>query len=369
MVSLAKENLLHEKSKIALTIGGVVLGVFLIFTTTGLYYGMDAVVEKMVLKAGADLWVTSKGASGSLHSPSLLPTELNENLEGIDGVQEVAPLIRMSVTTDIDGNKELIYVNGYDTESGLGGPWKIIEGASKPKSGEVIVDRVLAKKNKLSIGEVLNIEGREFTIVGISGETFIMIAAMVFVTFEDARSFLPADLTNFFLIRVSSPSQITNVKNAVEDALPEVSISTSQENASQSKEEVIGSFLPVILAISAVGVLVALLVVGLLVYTLTIEKSREYGIVKAVGATNFYLYKIVLFQALVVSMLGFLIGVIASLPAISLMQYFVPEFVVLVTPQMVVWVFLLFILTGLVASLIPVRRLSNIDPASVFKER
>lgn len=68
-------------------------------------------------------------------------------------------------------------------------------------------------------------------------------------------------------------------------------------------------------------------------------------------------------------MLGFLIGAIVSLPAISLMQYFVPEFAVLVTPQMVVWVFLLFILTGLVASFIPVRRLSNIDPASVFKER
>ena len=76
----------------------------------------------------------------------------------------------------------------------------------------------------------------------------------------------------------------------------------------------------------------ALLVVGLLVYTLTTEKSREYGIVKAVGGTNFYLYKIVLFQALAVSLLGFLIGAAVSFPAISLLQYFVPEFVVLVTP-------------------------------------
>ena len=91
MVSLAKENLLHEKSKVALSIGGVVLGVFLIFATVGLYYGIDAVVENMVLKAGADLWVTSKGSSGSLHSPSLLPMELNETLEKIDGVEQVTP--------------------------------------------------------------------------------------------------------------------------------------------------------------------------------------------------------------------------------------------------------------------------------------
>ncbi len=71
MVSLAKENLLHEKSKIALSMAGVVLAVFLIFATTGLYFGIVTVVENMVLKAGADLWVTSQGSSGSLHSPAL----------------------------------------------------------------------------------------------------------------------------------------------------------------------------------------------------------------------------------------------------------------------------------------------------------
>jgi len=143
----------------------------------------------------------------------------------------------------------------------------------------------------------------------------------------------------------------------------------SEDVARQSKDEVAGSFLPIILVISAIGVLVGVAVVGLLVYTLTIEKSWEYGVLKAVGATNFYLYKIVLFQSLFVSILGFTIGAIISRPVISLIQNFVPEFVITFMPQMVLWVFLLFVVTGVVASFIPIRRLSGIDPAIVFKGR
>lgn len=109
--------------------------------------------------------------------------------------------------------------------------------------------------------------------------------------------------------------------------------------------------------------------VGLLVYTMTIEKSKEYGIARAIGATNYYLYKIVLFQSLAISLAGFVIGTLVSFPAIALIQYLVPEFVVIITPQMVLWAFLLFLATGLVASVIPVRRLVGIDPATVFKER
>jgi putative ABC transport system permease protein len=368
VVSLAKENLLHEKSKIALSIGGVTLGVLLIFTTVGLYNGINTVVENMVLKGGADLWITSRGSSGSLHSPSLLPAGL-ENALDIDGVREVAPLIRIPVATDLGRGKTLVYVNGYDTESGLGGPWKVTEGASTPGAGEMIVDRVLAERNGIGIGDELTIEERSFRVVGISDETFIMIASLVFVTLEDARAFLPADLTNFYLVSVDSPSRIADVAQTMEEALPGISVSTSETNAAEAKDETVGGFLPVILVLSAIGVLVGVLVVGLLVYTLTIEKSREYGIVKAVGASNLYLYRIVLAQAVVVAVLGFVTGAALSVPAISLMRRLVPEFVVIITPEMVLWVFLVFLVTGALASLVPVRRLSRIDPAMVFKER
>ncbi|MBI2847915.1 MAG: ABC transporter permease [Chloroflexi bacterium] len=367
MVSLGKENLLYEKSKVVLSLSGVVLSVFLIFATAGLYFGIITVVENMVLKAGADVWVTSQGASGSLHSPSLLDSRTGERLRDINGVVKVAPLIRRPIATHINGEKLLISVNGFDTASGLGGPWKVSGGKATPGRGEAIVDRVLARKKGLDIGGVIDLEGKQFKIVGISDETFTLISYMVFVTLEDARFFMPADLTNFFLVAVDSPGDINRVMTTIESTLPGVSAATSRENAAQAQEETVGGFLPIVLVITAVGILVGVLVVGLLVYTMTIEKSREYGVVRAIGAPDFYLYRIVLFQALTVSVMGFIIGAVVSPPLLMFMQYLVPEFVSVITPQMVLWTSLLFVATGLMASFIPVRRLSRIDPAIVFK--
>ncbi|MBI4283064.1 MAG: ABC transporter permease [Chloroflexi bacterium] len=321
----------------------------------------------MTLKAGADLWVTSQGGSGSLHSPSLLSIKMGEELTEIDGVKQVAPLIRRGLATNINGEKLLISLNGFDTASGLGGPWKVVKGTAAPSDGEAIVDRVLAKKKGLDIGGTIDIEGKQFKVVGISDETFTLISYMVFITLEDARSFMPANLINSFLVKANSPDEVTRVKASIESRLPAVSVTTSQENAAQGREETVGGFLPIVLVISAIGVLVGILVVGLLVYTMTIEKSREYGVVRAIGASNFYLYKIVLFQALTISVLGFIIGAAISPPLISFMQYLVPEFVSVITPRMMLWGFFLFVATGLVASFIPVRRLSRIDPAIVFK--
>ncbi|MCL4416101.1 MAG: ABC transporter permease [Actinobacteria bacterium] len=367
MVSLGKENLLHEKLKVAISLGGVVLAVFLIFITVGLYNGINGAIENMVTKSGADLWVTSKGSSGSLHSPSLLNIAIGERLKQIDGVDKVAALIRRPLSLTLDGEKVLININGFDTVSGLGGPWKVIDGFNQLKSGEIIVDRVLARKYDLQIGGSLKLEDKQFRIVGISDETFNMISYMVFVTLDDARAFLPPDLTNFFLVKVSSSANIDTVKTAITDTVQEVSVSTNTENAQASKDETVGGFLPIVFVISAVGVLVGIIVVGLMIYTMTIEKSREYGVVRALGSTNAYLYRIVLFQALVVAVSGFAIGAAISPPLISLLRFFVPEFMVIIKPQTIIWTLVLFVATGIIASLIPLKRLSRIDPAIVFK--
>ncbi|MGI2336226.1 MAG: ABC transporter permease [Dehalogenimonas sp.] len=367
MVSLAKENLLHEKSKVTLSIAGVVLGVFLIFTTVGLYNGLDRVVESMTLESGADLWVTSKGASGSLHSPSLLPTGLDAALSGIEGVEKVAPLIRMPVAVTLDDTKYLIYLTGYDAATGLGGPWSVVEGKDTPGPGEMVIDQVLSRKTGLGVGDEIVIEGRGFRIAGISDETFILIAYLAFVNLEDAVSFLPADLTNFYLVKTVPGVPPEDVQTRIAAAFPDVSASLSQVNATEAKDETIGGFLPIIFVISAIGILVGVLVVGLLVYTMTIEKSREYGIVRAIGGTNGYLYRIVLYQSMAVSVAGYVIGAAVSVPLIAGLKMLVPELVVTITPAMILWVFLIFVVTGLVASVIPVKRLSGIDPASVFK--
>ncbi len=368
MVSVARRNLAHEKSKVAVSIGGIVLSVFLILTMVGLNEAFSTMMDDMITGADADLWITSEGASGSFHSPSLLPISIQDNLTQIEGVSEVSPLIRTPLSVKINDEKVLLYLNGYDIETGLGGPWSVIEGKSEVENGEIIIDRTLAQKQGLEVGGNLTIAEKDFRIVGLSDRTNLMIAYMVFMTFDDAKTFLLEGVTNYFLVKVDSGYTLAEVINNIESSLTDVSANTSTDTAQAYKDEILGGFIPIFYLLSTIGLLVGIQVIGVLLYSLTMDKAKEYGILKAVGATNPQIYRIVLEQALIVSILGFVIGSIVVPPLISIMQIYVPEFLVTITPNMMLGVSLLGILTGIVASVIPVKKIAGIDPALVFKE-
>lgn len=368
MVFLTKANMLHEKFKISLSISGVVLSVFLILIITGVFNGTIYVAEQPVLQAGADLWVTEQGSYASLTNPSLIPTNLEVNLSNINGVKEVEPLIRIPITVDIGNNEILLNINGYNTQGTMGAPWKIAAGASTPKNGEIIIDRVFAIEYNLHIGDFLKVKDKQFKIVGLSDETSILIAYMAFVNYQDASTFLPANFTNAFLIKLDNISNLTNIKNEIQNTFPNISVHTSQTIAAHYKDEILQGFLPILYILSAISLFVGLLVIAILVYMLTIERSREYGILKALGAKNRYLYSIVLEQSLFIALTGYLIGILFINPVIEFIQMFVPEFISRQTIDVMIDLFILDIAIGFIASLIPVRRLTTIDPAIVFKD-
>ncbi len=368
MVDVALRNLAHAKSKVIVSVGGVVLSVFLILTMVGLNQAFSTMMDDMITGAGSDLWVTSKGSSGSFHSPSLLPMSIQDNLTQVDGVREAVPLIRTPLSTKIHDEKVLLYINGYDIETGLGGPWSVIAGKSEVNDGEIIIDKALAQKQNLEVGGNLTFSGKDFQIVGISDKTNLMIAYMVFITFDDAKALILEGVTNYFLVTIETGYTLQQVVDNIETALPDVSASTSDETAKAYKDEILGGFVPIFYLLSAIGLLVGIQVIGVLLYSLTMDKAKEYGILKAVGATNLQVYRVVLEQAIIVSLLGFAAGAAVIPPLISVLQVFVPEFIVSITPDMIFWVSILGILTGVVASILPARKIAAIDPALVFKE-
>ncbi len=368
MVNVALRNLTHAKSKVIVSVGGIVLSVFLILTMVGLNQAFSTMMDDMIDGAGADLWITTEGSSGSFHSPSLLPMSIQDNLTRIDGVEEVVPLIRTPISVEIGGEKVLLYINGYDIVTGIGGPWSVVEGAWEVADGEIIIDRALAQKQNLKIDGNLTFSGTDFHIVGISDRTNLMIAYMVFISYDDAKSLLLDGVTNYFLATIEPGYGLQEAINNIEAALPDVSASSSYATAEAYKDEILGGFIPIFVLLSAIGLLVGIQVIGVLLSSLTMDKAKEYGILKAVGATNLQVYRVVLEQAIIVSFLGFTAGAVVVPPLISIMQAFVPEFIVTITFEMVLWVSVLGILTGIVASILPVRKIAGIDPALVFKE-
>lgn len=367
MVSIAKQNLFHQKGKSVMSICGVILSVFLIFTIYGVYNGMNSVMDSLIFGTNADLWITQEGTSGSLHSPSIISMQIENQLGAIEGVEELSPIIRTAIIYSSDGGDILLLLNGINISGSLGKPWNVVEGVSTLKPNEVIIDKVFSKKVGLSIGDNITLKSNEFRIVGFSDKTNIMIGYIVFISFKDARNFLPSNFTNGFLIKVEESASISVVKTNIQETIDQIEVKDSFEIAEAYKDEVLGSFIPIIFILSAIALFVGILIIALLIYMITLEKSKEYGIIKAIGATNFFLYRVVLSQSIIISVIGYILGVVISYPLIDLIEYFVPEFLVVISVDMVIWGFPLFLSTGIIASVIPVKKIISIDPAMVFK--
>jgi len=193
---------------------------------------------------------------------------------------------------------------------------------------------------------------------------------MAFVTLETAEKFLgldPPDRRTFFLLTLKDPGQSDALISRLEAAAPDLALFTGKEFADETRQRILGNILPMLIVVLIVAFVVGLSIAGLTIYTATVEKSREYGILKAEGFTNRFLYRVVFEQSLVTSALGFLLGASAVVLAAPFAQDMVPQFVVLVRWQDILGIAGATILMALIAAYIPVRRIAQIDPVTAFK--
>ncbi len=386
MISIARKNLFAERLKLFISVGGVTFSTFLILILLGIYSGVTIQITQFINKAGADIWVTEEGVFDMFHSSSLLPDSLKGQIERkIEGGKVYRLIVRATelkvrekgvLTTkrqrekaknDEGVLKAKVNLIGYDTTTGVGGPWKIIAGKDVPGKKEVIIDEMLAKNKKINLGDNVEIANENFTAVGISAETNLIVQQMIFMNFEDAQDlFNFRGKVNYYLVTLDDPTTLIEAREKIAQGVPNVSVRTRREWANMSAELVNESFVPIIFVIVLIGFLVGTVVVGLTIYTSTMEKIREYGILKAIGAKNITLYKIVFEQGLWTVLFGFITGSIVSLFVAPYVEHY-SAIKVLLSPLTFLETFIVTIIMSVIASYIPIKKIAGLDPVSVFK--
>jgi putative ABC transport system permease protein len=168
-------------------------------------------------------------------------------------------------------------------------------------------------------------------------------------------------------VRVTPGSSREEVAAAIEQAVPGVRAMTRESFATASRSEIRGLFIPVVRVLLVVAFLVGAAVVGVTIYTATVERTHEYGVLKALGASGRDLLRIVLVQSLAVGIAGFAVGVPLAAGVNRISAHFVPRFITLIRWQDLAIVFAAAMGMAIVAAVIPIRRVAAIDPASVFR--
>ena len=368
MLLVTRKNLFSERTRLAISVGGVALSVLLITFLLSLYRGWNEKVGGFVEDVEADIWIAREGTTDFLAAGSILPIERSEQLSTLPAVERWSPLIVRPMTATADGTTVDVQLVGYDPQSGMGGPVRIEKGKEFPGPGEVIVDEALSSRYGVDIGDSIRAAGRDWTVVGKSSGGDFVASQTVFVALNEAQEALEMDgLTTFFLLKLNDPSQQDQVALAIESAQPGILAITTDDFAAATRDRTLGDVIPILMVILILAFIVGLAVAALTIYTATVEKAREYGILKAVGFPNGYLYRVVFEQSLVTGLLGFLLGAGLTIVVGPLTQEVVPQFVIFVRWQDVLGVAGFTLLMTLVAAYVPTRRLAAIDPVAVFK--
>lgn len=378
MVSIAWRNLFKDKIRFLISIGGVAFSVFLILILLGLYSGWTEKIVRYIDSVPADLWIVQKGGDDFYNSVSFLSPTIKERIEKIDNVKEVYPLIGRPTSLEIEGKVVRMYIIAFDTEVKIGGPMKIIKGKKAPGENEIIIDKIFSRTKKVNIGDDLEILNSKFKVAGISEGGDLIFTQFAFIRQEDVGKLhqnsnnLPPGLdtsnsVSFYLVGLEDLSKTEATIENIESKIDGVSAIAKEEFKENNRREIKDIFIPILTVLVIIGFLVGLTVVGLMTYTSTVEKSKEYGILKAIGASNSYLYRIVFQQSLVTGVVGFLIGGVITFGATAFLEDPVPQFATRLELSDIFITLVLMLFMIVLSAYVPMRRIAHIEPATVFK--
>ncbi|MEK7461185.1 MAG: FtsX-like permease family protein [Patescibacteria group bacterium] len=368
MFWLAIRNLFQERTKLLITIGGVAFSVLLIVMLNGLYQGWNTMMGSYAASIEADLWVEQKGVGDMYHTLSFLPDDLEARLEQTPGVKNAFPYLGRSVLFTLNDKEVTLFIVGLNPTTGVGKPTMEKGTWQTLSAGEIIIDAAFARNNDVMVGDTLSIAERDFRVAGISNGGNLVTSQYAFIHFDDAKTlFQLGNKVNFYIVQLAAGASAATTEQAILDRFSDTNVLTKNEFVQKAKSVIQDTFLPIIFILDLIALLVGIAVIGLTTYSATIEKAREYGVMKAIGFNNRQLLTLVFYQALIAGLIGYAVGVALAFPIGIAGEQYASAFLTNIRPFDLAWVFGLTALMVLVAAYIPVRRISRIDPAEVFK--
>jgi putative ABC transport system permease protein len=375
--SLARKLLSHDRIRFAVAIAGVSVSVMLVLVQVGLYFGFMETASSIVDASTADLWV-AKAQNESFEFALPYDERTLYKVESLPGVERAERVI-INLFAEIkllDGGDLGLEMVGYEAASGrtpLLGPWHVIAGDARriAEPGAITIDETEYKKLKMrSVGVVTEIGGVRAEVVAVtSGVRSFTTAPIVFTDIKSARAFQPemgTQAVTYVLVKVA-PGVSRDVVQAEIDALPHLKAYTTAEMSARTRSywsERTG-FGAGIITSAVLSIFVGFVVVGQILYSGTLQYLREYGTLKAIGARNSAVVRLILAQAMISAALGFVIGGVLAVGLRALLLK--ANLVVSLFPGLYAGIAVGTAVMCSLAAMLSIVKVLRLDPASVFK--
>ena len=397
-------NLFHRKLRSWLTMVGIFIGIAAVVALISLGQGMKEAIGNVFLNIGSDkLVVRAKsglqfsGPPGSSSASNLTAHDIDV-IKRVKGVEEVgARLIKpaklefskevrfyfaASMPDDEEGRRLITEVNRYEIESGRllkkGDRFKIFIGSNVANKG-------VFKKKNIELGNTIKINSAEFEVVGILKKSGNPQQDRVVIVPEDTlREFLRIDekKVDVIAVKVQKGVDVNKVAEEIEKAMRrDRDLEIGKEDFELSTPQQILATLDNILTIAQI-VLVGIAAISLLVggigiantmYTAVVERTKEIGIMKSVGAQNKDIMLIFLIESGLLGLTGGAIGIAIGIGLSKLVEFLAFKFLgtslikAFFPWYLIIGALLFSFLVGAISGLLPARQAASLKPVDALR--
>jgi len=310
MNKMIVSNLVHRPIRSLISIFAIAVEVTLMLVIVGLMFGMLNDNKERQAGIGADAMVRPPGSSIILSaSGSPMSVKVGDILRKLDHVKAVAPVLLQSSTT---GAVETIYGVDLASWDAIGSPFKYLSGGPFQDTNDIIVDDYFANSAHVKVGATVKVLNHEFRISGIvahgkGGRKFLSLPTLQELTGAQGKA-------SIFYVKLDDPNNYAAFRNEVlkVPGMNTYQVESVKEWLSLITPEALPGFSITINVVIGIAVCIGFIVIFQSMYTAVMERTREIGILKSLGASKSYIVNVILRETIILGIAGILLGIVIS---------------------------------------------------------
>jgi putative ABC transport system permease protein len=329
MGELIVRNLLHRPLRTFIGVMSVAVEVALVVLIVGLTSGLLTETAKRIQGIGADVMLQPPAASIFLgFSGSPMPIKIGAKLEELKYVQAVGPAL---LQFNSSGGVEVIYGIDRDSFHAVSGGFVFLHGHDMEGPDDLLVDDWEARAKGIKVGDTYNLLNHNWHVAAIIEHGK---GARLFVPIATLQELVGArDKASIFLLKCTRPEHTDDVMEEIRTVLPGYTVRPLRDFLSLMTSTNIPGLETFIHAMIALAISIGLLVIFLTMYTTVIERTRDIGVLKSIGANRGFIVRALLMESAVLCIFGIAAGIGLSYLVRAAFLAGFPTLSILITPE------------------------------------
>jgi putative ABC transport system permease protein len=352
-------NLTSRPLRCALSVLAIAIQVVLVLMIVGLTSGILAEWGKRVEGVGADLLVQPPNSSIFFSfSSAVMPESLADQIAKLPAVDEAAPTLVVSDPKTLI----IIYAIDYKRFNALSQGFIFRDGRPFQAPDECLADDIIAQTRHVKVGDTVNLINHVFTISGIVAHGK---GARYFIPLKTAQDILGAE-KHISMVFVRSKNDTETSRAQILQLNPQNRVRSMAEYVSLMNSSNLPELKPFIKTMVSLGIVISFLVVLMNMHTMILERTREIGILKALGFSRLDVIKMLLAETSVLTIVGSLMGIGITFLAEAILKQTSPGLAILITMRWVIGSIGLALIGASLGAAVPAFRASTVDPVDAL---